>query len=67
MEKIITIKQKEEIGSLASEHKDAIVAFGTQMYIDGIINGAGSILLVYAVSSFLANLYRRHLDFLDKN
>lgn len=40
MSKIITEAQKREIESLAMEHWDALIAFGADMYRDGLIKGA---------------------------
>lgn len=40
MSKIITEAQKHEIESLSVEHWDALIAYGADMYRDGLIRGA---------------------------
>lgn len=40
MKKIITEEQEIEIGKLVADHGDALVAFGADMYRDGLIKGA---------------------------
>lgn len=40
MKKLITTEQELEIVELAKDHKDAIIAFGADMYRDGLIKGA---------------------------
>ena len=37
---LITVAQKEEIGALAAEHADALIAYGADLYRKGMINGA---------------------------
>lgn len=39
MFKLITEEQKYEIAELATEHKDALAAFGGTLYRDGLIKG----------------------------
>lgn len=39
MKKLITVEQENEIVELAKDHNDALVAFGADMYRDGMLKG----------------------------
>ena len=49
MNNIITEEQKKEILRLAEEHSDALIAFGGDMYQNGMVRGA-----ILACAGFLA-------------
>lgn len=40
MSKLITEEQKREIEKLATEHGEALIAYGADMYRRGIVSGA---------------------------
>lgn len=40
MKPVITESQKREIGALAVEHSDALIAMGADLYRQGLIKGA---------------------------
>ena len=40
MKKHMTLSMKEELGELAKDHFDTLVAFGADMHCEGIIKGA---------------------------
>lgn len=40
MKPVINEKQKREIGALAVEHSDALIAMGADLYRQGLIKGA---------------------------
>lgn len=40
MKPVINEKQKTEIGALAVEHSDALIAMGADLYRQGLIKGA---------------------------
>lgn len=40
MKPLITESQKREIGALAVEHSDALIAMGADLYRQGLIKGA---------------------------
>ena len=40
MKPLITESQKREIGALAVEHSDALIAMGSDLYRQGLIKGA---------------------------
>lgn len=40
MKTLITESQKREIGTLAVEHSDALIAMGADLYRQGLIKGA---------------------------
>lgn len=40
MSKLISEAQKREIENLATEHWDALIAYGADLYRDGLIKGA---------------------------
>lgn len=44
MKPVITESQKREIGALAVEHSDALIAMGSDLYIQGLIKGGCSAL-----------------------
>lgn len=43
MKKLITEEQQREIVQLAADHADALVAYGADMYRDGLIKGATAV------------------------
>lgn len=40
MKQFITTQQTKEIEELATEHHDALIAFGADLYSDGLVRGA---------------------------
>ena len=52
MNKITTETQKNEIEKLANEHSDALIAYGADLYRQGMLKGAiiGSICVIVSVS-----------------
>lgn len=40
MKLFITTQQTKEIEELAIEHRDALIAFGADLYSDGLVRGA---------------------------
>lgn len=47
---LITESQKHEIEALTAEHFDALVAYGADMYNQGIIKGAGIALVTAGIT-----------------
>ena len=60
MIKIMTDEQKREIEEVAVNHHDCIVAFGAELYADGMIRGAVTcgvgLLAIYAVT----RMFKKH-------
>lgn len=63
MSRIITESQKCEIEELAIEHRDALIAYGADLYRDGLVKGAiiasAGIAIGYAIS-VLAKEIKKH-------
>lgn len=61
MKKIITDEQKMEIVKLGAEHYDALIAYGGDMYRQGLINGAiwcAAGFGLYKIGSFVYKWYK---------
>ena len=64
MPKMITEAQKREVENLAVEHWDALIAFGADMYRDGLIRGATigilSATIAVTTSILVREIKKRH-------
>lgn len=59
-----SMKHRNEIAGLAIEHKDALLAYGSDMYNHGLIDGgkyiAISVVIGYAITSGVEMVIKKH-------
>lgn len=53
MKKHMTLSMKEELGELAKDHFDTLVAFGADMHCEGIIKGAVVGVAAFAIGELM--------------
>lgn len=53
MKEHMTLSMKEELGELAKDHFDTLVAFGADMYREGIIKGAVVGVAAFAIGELM--------------
>lgn len=59
MSKLITNEQKREIEQLAVEHSDALIAFGADLYRQGMIKGGVITLAGVIVGMEISHAYEK--------
>lgn len=61
---IVTEEQMCEIAELATEHKEALVAYGAEMYRDGLLKGGAIIIIGNVVGvvilTVLEDIIKKH-------